>query len=108
MGWLKDFYPRAHAWPGARSQARATPCRQVSRYSTVRGRLVLPSPALDYNLALVCAFLRIGSNLVAFITSPLILSLPDMKSLWALPLPVTRLPKSSSDSIRVTAGAGIQ
>lgn len=55
-----------------------------------------------YSLALVCACLRIGSSLVAFMTLPLILSLPDMNSLWALPLPVTRLSKSDSDKERVT------
>ncbi len=33
-----------------------------------------------YNFALVCAFLRMGSSLVAFITSPLIFSLPDMNN----------------------------
>ena len=56
-----------------------------------------------YNFALVWAFLRIGSSLVAFIMSPLILSLPVMKRRWALPLPETRLPKSSSERERVTA-----
>lgn len=55
-----------------------------------------------YSLALVCAFLRMGSSLVAFMTLPLILSLPDMNSLWALPFPVTRLSKSVSDRVRVT------
>ena len=35
--------------------------------------------------------------------SPLILSFPVMKSRWALPLPETRLPKSSSERERVTA-----
>lgn len=39
-------------------------------------------------------------------TSPLILSLPDMNSRWALALPATRLPKSDSERERVTvAGA---
>lgn len=33
-----------------------------------------------YSLALVCAFFKMGSILVAFITSPLTLSFPDMKS----------------------------
>lgn len=43
-----------------------------------------------------------GSSLVAFMMSPLILSFPDMNSRWALPLPETRFAKSASDSERVT------
>lgn len=38
--------------------------------------------------------------------SPLILSLPDMNRRWALALPWTRLPKSSSERDRVTVCAG--
>lgn len=60
-----------------------------------------------YNLALVCAFLRMGSILVAFITSPLILSLPDMKRRCALALPVTRLWKSASERDSVTVPVSI-
>lgn len=55
-----------------------------------------------YSLALVWAFFRIGSILVAFITSPLTLSFPDMNSRCAFASPATNLPKSSSDSERVT------
>lgn len=36
-------------------------------------------------------------------TSPLILSLPDMNNRWALAFPATRAPKSASESVRVTA-----
>ena len=62
----------------------------------------LPSCCYPYNLALVCAFFRMGSILVAFMTSPLTLSFPDMNSRCALALPETSLPKSSSESERVT------
>jgi hypothetical protein len=48
------------------------------------------------------AFFRIGSILVAFITSPLTFSFPPMNSLCAFALPLTSLPKSSSESDRVT------
>lgn len=56
-----------------------------------------------YSLALVWAFFRIGSSLVDFMMSPLILSLPDMKRRWALALPSERAWKSSSERERVTA-----
>lgn len=55
-----------------------------------------------YSLAFVCALFSIGSIFVAFITSPLTFSLPAMKSLCAFALPLTSLPKSSSDNESVT------
>ena len=55
-----------------------------------------------YNFALVCAFLRIGSIFVAFMTSPLTLSFPLMNSFCAFALPATRFPKSPSLSDSVT------
>ena len=55
------------------------------------------------SFALDCAFLRMGSILVAFIMSPLILSLPPMNSRCAFALPATSLPKSSSERERVTS-----
>ncbi len=55
-----------------------------------------------YNFAFVCAFFRIGSIFVAFMTSPFIFSFPDMNSRCACVFPLTSLPKSSSDSDKVT------
>lgn len=55
-----------------------------------------------YSLACFCAFLRIGSILVAFITSPLIFSFPDMNSFCAFALPEISLAKSTSESMSVT------
>lgn len=49
-----------------------------------------------------CAFFKIGSILVAFITSPLTLSLPLMNSFCALAFPETSFEKSSSESWSVT------
>src|SRR6266516_1807097 len=43
-----------------------------------------------------------GSIFVAFITSPLTLSFPDMNNLCAFAFPVTSFPKSSSERMRVT------
>ncbi len=62
-------------------------------------------PCLEfaYSLAFVCALFNIGSIFVAFITSPLTLSLPAMNSLCAFALPLVNLPKSSSESDSVTA-----
>lgn len=57
---------------------------------------------LPYNLGPPCAFLRIGSILVAFMTSPLTFSFPLMKSFCAFAFPVTSLPKLSSLSDNVT------
>lgn len=56
-----------------------------------------------YNFALVCAFFNTGSAFVAFITSPLIFSFPDIKRFWAFFFPLTRFPKSSSERDRLTA-----
>ena len=57
-----------------------------------------------YSFALApCAFLRIGSIFVAFITSPLTFNFPAMNSRCAFALPATSLPKSSSERDRVTA-----
>lgn len=73
----------------------------------------MPSPPPNathlrpHSFALVCAFLSTGSIFVAFMTSPLIFSFPDMNSRWACVLPATILPKSSSDNDSVTA-AGIR
>ena len=58
--------------------------------------------SLIYSFAFVWAFLRIGSIFVAFITSPLTFSFPDMNSRCAFALPLTSFPKSSSDSVSVT------
>jgi hypothetical protein len=56
-----------------------------------------------YSFALVaCAFFRIGSILVAFMTSPLTFNFPDMNNRCAFALPATNLPKSSSERERVT------
>lgn len=55
-----------------------------------------------YRLALDLAFFMMGSSLVAFMMSPLILSLPDMNRRWGLAEPSTSLPKSSSERSRVT------
>lgn len=60
-------------------------------------------PHIIYNFATVCAFLRIGSNLVAFITSPLTFNLPLINSFCAFALPATSLPKSASLRTSVTA-----
>lgn len=70
----------------------------------------LPSICI-YNFAPVCAFLRIGSILVAFITSPLTFNFPLMNSFCAFALPLTSEPKSLSLRVRVTlaflpSGAG--
>lgn len=56
-----------------------------------------------YNFAFVCAFFNTGSALVAFITSPLIFSFPDMNKFWAFFFPLTRFPKSSSERDKITA-----
>lgn len=57
-----------------------------------------------YNFAAVCAFLSTGSILVAFITSPLTLSFPLIKSFCAFAFPATSCPKSFSLSTNVTLG----
>ena len=56
-----------------------------------------------HSFARVWAFFRMGSSLVAFMMLPLILSLPPMNRRWALALPLTREPKSSSERVRTTA-----
>ena len=53
-------------------------------------------------LAFVCAFIRMGSIFVAFITSPLTFSFPAMNNRCAFAFPATSLPKSSSDNDRMT------
>ena len=58
-----------------------------------------------YSFAFVCAFFRIGSILVAFITSPLIFSFPLMNNFCAFALPEISLPKSSSLRMSVTMGS---
>ena len=50
-----------------------------------------------YNLAPIWAFLRMGSILVAFMTSPRTLSLPLMNSFCAFALPATSFAKSASE-----------
>lgn len=55
-----------------------------------------------YSFAIVCAFFKIGSIRVAFVTSPLIVNLPDMNSCIAFALPLKSLPNSSSANIKVT------
>jgi hypothetical protein len=55
-----------------------------------------------YNLAPIWAFLRMGSILVAFMTSPRILSLPLMNSFCAFALPVMSFAKSASERRSVT------
>jgi hypothetical protein len=57
-------------------------------------------------LALLWAFLRMGSSLVAFMTSPLTFSFPLMKSFCALALPATRSEKVASVRLRVTRRGG--
>ena len=57
-----------------------------------------------YSFAPVCAFLSMGSILVAFITSPLTFNLPLMNSFCAFAFPATSCPKSLSDRTSVTAG----
>jgi hypothetical protein len=59
--------------------------------------------ARHYNLGPDCAFFNIGSNFVAFITSPLTFSFPPMNSFCAFALPCTNCPKSLSLSTSVTA-----
>jgi hypothetical protein len=61
---------------------------------------------LLYSLAFVLLLANMGSSFVAFITSPLTFSFPDMKSRWALAFPATSFPKSSSERDRVTGGDG--
>ena len=56
-----------------------------------------------YNFALLCAFFKIGSNFVAFITSPLIFSLPFMNKFCAFALPEYSCAKSLSERFSVTA-----
>jgi len=56
-----------------------------------------------YSLALFRALLRIGSILVAFMTSPLTLSFPLMNSFCAFALPEVSFAKSTSLMIKVTA-----
>lgn len=67
----------------------------------------VPADHVAYSLALDWAFFRMGSILVAFITSPLTLSFPDMNRRWALALPAMRLAKSVSDRERVTAKVAV-
>lgn len=55
-----------------------------------------------YSFTVVCAFFKIGSIRVAFVTSPLIFNLPDMKSCIAFAFPLKSLPNSSSAKIKVT------
>jgi len=67
----------------------------VVRYYTCR--------RVAYSFALTaCAFLRIGSIFVAFITSPFTFSFPAMNNRWAFAFPLTNFPKSSSERARVT------
>lgn len=75
--------------------------QHIRRYAPASKSCRHRRPAV-YSLALVWAFFMMGSILVAFMMSPLILSLPDMKSFWALALPATRSAKSASESCRVT------
>jgi hypothetical protein len=51
-----------------------------------------------------CAFFRIGSNFVAFITSPLTLSFPLINSFCAFAFPATIFANSASFMTSVTAG----
>ena len=81
------------------------PCGSLTMPACVACVRVQEFLASTYNLALgicACDFLKMGSSLVAFMTSPLILSLPPMNSFCAFALPVTSLPKFSSDKERVT------
>lgn len=58
-----------------------------------------------YNFAFVaCAFFKIGSNFVAFITSPFAFNLPPINSLCAFALPSISFPKSTSLRLSVTVG----
>jgi len=57
---------------------------------------------IAHSLAFVCAFFRIGSILVAFMTLPVIFSLPLMNSFCAFALPEMSFAKSTSESLRVT------
>ncbi len=57
---------------------------------------------LIYNFALVCAFFKIGSMWVAFMTSPLIFSFPDINNACAFAFPLTSFPKSSSAKVKDT------
>ena len=72
--------------------------KQILKYQDI----FIQSEFRLYNFAFVCAFFNIGSIFVAFITSPLTFSFPDMNNLCACVLPLTSLPKSSSESDRVT------
>lgn len=67
----------------------------------------LPTTLLStrYNLAFICdcAFARIGSIFVAFITFPLIFNLPLINNCCAFVFPVTSLPKFSSLNDSVTS-----
>ena len=59
-------------------------------------------PAYSFALSCCWAFFRIGSILVAFITSPLTFSFPPMNSFCAFACPATIFPKSASERERVT------
>lgn len=58
---------------------------------------------VNQSLALFCIFLKIGSILVAFITSPLTFNFPLINSFCAFASPLTSFPKSASLSDMVTA-----
>ena len=89
----------------AHSRSQIVDCKRIDIDTPgyTRPTTGIPIPSSDlYSLACVCAFFNTGSIFVAFITSPLTFSLPDMKSRCACVLPLTSFPKSSSDSDRVT------
>ena len=70
--------------------------------TTSNAGYLLPRSHPFHIFAFDWALPRIGSNRVAFIRSPRILSLPPMNSDWAFAVPRTSLPKSSSARRRVT------
>lgn len=80
--------------------------KETTKQCTMLSKKAYKKTRFNYSLALVWAFFSTGSSLVAFMTLPLILSLPPMKRRWALALPATSLPKFSSERTRVTRKEG--